>query len=50
MVCILLRACEIWSPTIREKQRLGMSENMVLRKLSSTKESEVRMGVEKTAK
>jgi hypothetical protein len=34
MVRILPHVCEIWSPTIWEKQSLGMAENMALRKLS----------------
>jgi hypothetical protein len=38
---VVLCGCEIWSLTLREEQRLRVSENRVLRRLFGSKKDEV---------
>jgi hypothetical protein len=46
---VVLYACETGSLTLREKHRLGVFENKVLRRIFGPKRDEVTGGMEKTA-
>jgi hypothetical protein len=41
MLPVVLYGCETWSLTLREKHRLGVFENMVLRRIFGPKRDEV---------
>jgi hypothetical protein len=41
---VVLYGCENWSLTLREKQRLGVPENRVLRRISGQKRNEIKEG------
>ena len=47
-VPIVLYGCETWSPVFREKRRLRVFENRVLRKMFVPKTDEDNRGMEKT--
>ena len=41
MSVFFLYGCEAWSPTLKEKHRLRVSENRVLRRIFGSKRDEV---------
>jgi len=45
---VVLHGCETWLLTLREKRRLRVIENRVLRRIFGPKRYEVREGLEKT--
>ena len=45
---IVSYGCEIWSPVFREKRRLRVFENRMLRRMCVPKTDEVNRGFEKT--
>jgi hypothetical protein len=44
IILLVLYGCEIWSVTLREENRLKMSENRVLRRIFGPKREEVAGG------
>ena len=44
---VVLYGCETWSLTLREKRRLRMFENRILRRMFGSKRDEVTRGMEK---
>jgi hypothetical protein len=46
---MVLYGCETWSPTVREKRRLRVFENRVLRRVFGPKRGRGNRGVEKTS-
>jgi len=45
---VVLYGCETWSLTLREKRRLRVFENSVLRRIFGPKRDEVTRGMEET--